>query len=317
MELPALKLPDVPLPFDIPTLMHPPIVHFVVAIPILVIVIEIVNLILKKRAIGVLTFAMLILGMVATAVAYKTGTIDGKEAFDALTQAGQEELKEHKLLGTYLVIGSAIILVFKMLSALLKKGLIKALYLLVLIVFIAGILKQGKDGGELVYEYGANVERVQALEDELYDAQEEADAATEKKSEAAPKHEATAPKAEAKHEAPAAKEEPKHEAPAPAHEETPSAPVAHAVEEAKKTVEHEAHKAVETTKEVAQTAVDTVKEEAHTVATDAVNEATSQAHDTVVAPVEHKVEEVTHAVEEATQHPAVPAVETPEALPHH
>jgi len=175
MELPALKLPQIQLPFDIPVLLHPPVDHFVIAIPVLVLIVEIINLVAKKRAIGVITFFILILGMVATVAAYLTGTVDGKEAFDALSQAGQAELKEHKLLGTYLVLASGVLVVFKLLSAMIQRGLMKATYLLVLIVFTAGILKQGKDGGELVYEYGANVERVADLDSELFDVKEELD----------------------------------------------------------------------------------------------------------------------------------------------
>ncbi len=180
MELPALKLPQVELPFDIATLLHPPVDHFVIAIPILVLIIEIINLFAKKKAIGVISFILLIIGMVAAIAAYFTGLHDGKEAFDALTQAGQTELKAHKLLGTYLMLASAIVVIFKLLSALIQRGLMKALYLLVLIVFIAGILKQGKDGGELVYEYGANVERVQDLDSDLFDANEELEDLKEK-----------------------------------------------------------------------------------------------------------------------------------------
>ncbi|MCF6207332.1 MAG: hypothetical protein L3J47_10645 [Sulfurovum sp.] len=175
MELPAITLPNIELPFDIPTLLHPPVDHFAIAIPVLVLIIEIINLFAKKRAIGVISFVLLIIGMAATVAAYFTGVHDGKEAFDALTQAGQAELKEHKLLGTYLVIASAVVVVFKLLSAMVKKGLVKMLYLLILVLFVAGILKQGKDGGELVYEYGANVERVADLDSELFDAKEELD----------------------------------------------------------------------------------------------------------------------------------------------
>jgi uncharacterized membrane protein len=179
MELPALKLPAIHLPFDIPVLAHPPVDHFVIAIPILVLVIEIINLVAKKRAIGTIAFVLLVIGMVAAVAAYLTGTTDGKEAFDALTQAGQAELKEHKLLGTYLMFASAIVVVFKMLSAMIRRGLMKAVYLLVLIVFVAGILKQGHDGGELVYKYGANVERVADLDSDLFDAKEELDDAND------------------------------------------------------------------------------------------------------------------------------------------
>jgi len=194
MELPALKIPQIDLPFDIPVLLHPPIDHFAIAIPVLVLIIEIANLVLKKRAIGVLTFFMLLLGMIVAIAAYLTGTVDGKEAYDALSQAGQSELKEHKLLGTYLMLFSAVVVLFKLLSAMTRKGLVKGLYLLILIAFVAGILKQGKEGGELVYKYGANVERVKALDDELFDCKDELsdaedelkDAAKSEKSSSAP-----------------------------------------------------------------------------------------------------------------------------------
>jgi len=175
MELPALKLPAINLPFDVPVLLHPPIDHFVIAIPVIVLLVEIINLFAKKRAIGVITFFLLVVGMLAAFAAYYTGTIDGKEAFDGLTQAGQTELKAHKLLGTYLMLASVVVVLFKLLSATIKKGLMKGLYLLVLVVFVAGIFKQGHDGGELVYEYGANVERVADLDSDLFDAKEELD----------------------------------------------------------------------------------------------------------------------------------------------
>jgi len=175
MELPALKLPTIELPFDIPTLLHPPVDHFAIAIPVLVLIIEIINLFAKKRAIGVISFVLLVIGMVAAVAAYFTGLHDGSEAFDALTQAGQAELKEHKLLGTYLMLASAVVVLFKLLSSMVRRGMVKGLYLLILVLFVAGILKQGKDGGELVYEYGANVERVADLDSELFDAKEELD----------------------------------------------------------------------------------------------------------------------------------------------
>ena len=223
MNLPALKLPQIELPFDIPVLLHPPIDHFVIAIPVIVLLIEIVNLAVKKRALGVVSFFLLLLGMVAAIAAYLTGTTDGKEAFDALTQAGQAELKAHKLLGTYLMLASVVVVLFKMVSAIVRKGLVKAIYLLLLILFVAAILKQGKDGGELVYEHGANIERVGTLNDDLGDCKDEL---SEAEDEVAEMKEATAAKKAAE------------TAPAPA-----PAPVA-----AKK-VQAEAVNAAESTKE--------------------------------------------------------------------
>ena len=175
MELPAIKIPEIPLPFDIPVLLHPPVDHFIIALPIVVLLLEIINLIAKKRAIGVVSFFLIILTVVAAVAAYFTGSVDGKEAWDLLSQAGQSELKEHKLLGTYLMLASGVLLVFKLLSAMIQRGLMKGLFLLILIIFVAGILKQGKEGGELVYKYGANVELVKSLDDEMFDLKEELD----------------------------------------------------------------------------------------------------------------------------------------------
>ncbi len=179
MELPAIPkvileaMQGVEQLFDIPLLMHPPIVHFIIAIPVIVLFLEIINIVVKKRTIGVISFLLLILAVVAVVAAYLTGNVDGKEAFPLLSETVQGELKEHKLLGTYLILASAVVLVFKLLSAMIGRGLMKALYLLVLILFVAGILKQGKEGGELVYTYGVNVEKVQELDTELDDLKEE------------------------------------------------------------------------------------------------------------------------------------------------
>ena len=151
-----------------------------IALPIVVLLLEIINLFAKKRAIGVVSFVLLALTVVVAIAAYLTGTTDGKEAFDALTQAGQTDLKAHKILGTYLMLASGVVLVFKLLSSMIQRGLMKALYLLVLILFVVGILKQGKEGGELVYKYGANVERVADLDSDLFDAKEEVEDLQEK-----------------------------------------------------------------------------------------------------------------------------------------
>ncbi len=177
MELPSLpfKLPEIALPFDIPVLLHPPVDHFAIALPLIVLLLEVVNLLVKKRAIGITSFFLLALAVVAAVGAYLTGTTDGKEAFDALTQAGQADLKEHKLLGTYLMLASVVVLIFKLLSAMIQRGMMKALYLLILVLFVVGILKQGKEGGELVYKYGANVEMVADMDSEIFDLKEELD----------------------------------------------------------------------------------------------------------------------------------------------
>lgn len=185
MTLPDITayIPKIVLPFDIPTLLHPLTVHFMVAVPVIVLLLELTNIITKKKAVGVVSFVLLLLTVVAAASAYFTGLVDGKEGFDLLSEAGKEELAEHKLLGTYLLLASAVVLLFKLISAAMSSSIMKILYLLALIAFVLGIFQQGKDGGELVYEYGMNVEQVKELDDKVFELEEALDEIKEKMAE--------------------------------------------------------------------------------------------------------------------------------------
>lgn len=205
MSLPEITLPKIELPFDIPVLLHPPVDHFAIALPVVILLLELINLVAKKRAISVLSLFFIVLTVFAVAAAYLTGTVDAKETFDLLSEAGQAELKEHKILGTYLVIVSALLLIFKLLSMLISKALVQVLYLLLLVLFVAGMLNQGNEGGELVYEHGANVEKVKLLDDKVFDLEEALEEATEEREMPADTNKTEATPAEA---VPATKEEP-------------------------------------------------------------------------------------------------------------
>ena len=180
MELPAITLPKVELPFDIPVLLHPSVDHFVIALPVVILLLELMNLMMKKKAVGGVSFFLIVLTVIASVGAYFTGLVDGKEAGTALSEAAKAALSEHKLLGTYLMLASGVVLLFKLLAMITGKRIIRGLYILILIAFVAGIFEQGEEGGELVYKYGMNVEQVKVLDDELFDLKEELEEATAK-----------------------------------------------------------------------------------------------------------------------------------------
>ncbi|RLA69707.1 MAG: hypothetical protein DRG09_05130 [Epsilonproteobacteria bacterium] len=190
MTLPVITLPKVELPFDIPVLLHPSVDHFMIALPVVILLLELINLIMKKKAIGGISFFLIFLTIFVSAGAYLTGLVDGKEAYPALGEAAKTALSDHKLLGTYLLLASVVVFFFKFLSAVTGKGVIKFLYLAILILFVAGIFEQGEEGGELVYKYGMNVEQVKTLDDELFDIKEELE---ELKEELTPKVEKNEP----------------------------------------------------------------------------------------------------------------------------
>jgi len=168
MNLPAIDIP-LKLPFDVPLLVHPIFVHFVVAIPVIVLLIELINLKAKRPAVSVTSLFLLTLAIIVYVGAFFTGKADGSHAFSLLTPEAKEELKFHRLLGTYLVYGVALLFLFKVAAMAIRRPWARNIFLFVLLLFLGVLLKQGKDGGELVYEYGVNVKPVMSLQDRLDD----------------------------------------------------------------------------------------------------------------------------------------------------
>jgi len=192
MNLPNLTIPF-ELPFNVPIGLHSPIVHFAVAIPVIVILLEFINIFFRKRSLSV--FSLFLTLLLATVIigAYYTGVTDGQEAFDMLSKAGKEELKEHKEFGIILVYASLAFVVLKLFFMLFKGAVSRMLFLFISLAFTGAILKQGHDGGELVYEYGANNKALQKaieinsdLKDELEELKEEC---KDKEEKATPKEE--------------------------------------------------------------------------------------------------------------------------------
>ncbi|MRJ02788.1 MAG: hypothetical protein GXO19_02860 [Epsilonproteobacteria bacterium] len=173
MEQLVQLLDGIKLPLEVPLLLHGPVVHFAIAIPVIALLLEIVNLILRRRCVGVISGLLITLAGLVYLAAFFTGKTDGSEAYSLLSPEGKEELKEHKLLGIYLVYGVWLLLLFKLIFMMIQKFWAKALFTLILAGFVAATLMQGKHGGELVYKYGANVQAVTALDDKVMELQEE------------------------------------------------------------------------------------------------------------------------------------------------
>lgn len=194
MTLPAISIPEIPLPLEIPELLHPAIVHFVIAIPVVVLLLELYNLGVKRRSISLFSLFLLVVVAVAMFGSYVSGGVDGKATWDMLSSDGQTELKAHKLLGVYLVYASLALVVLKLLFMAIHKTVAKVLFILIVGGFIAVTLYQGKEGGELVYAYGANNKAVAEAQSTIEDLTEEKEELEEKISELqAEKEETVAP----------------------------------------------------------------------------------------------------------------------------
>ncbi len=159
MQLPQITIPF-DLPFDLPLLLHPAVVHFVVVIPVIILILELGNLLFKRRALSVTSLIIMSIGIAIYIAAYFTGKTDSKEVFDLLDPAVQEQLKSHTQQGIILIYAFIALFLLKILTMLLKKNFLRALLILAVVAFLSFLFKQGLDGSKLVYEHGVGVEAV-------------------------------------------------------------------------------------------------------------------------------------------------------------
>lgn len=166
MELPVIAIP-LQVPETLPLLLHPVAVHFVVVLPLIILIVELINLITKRKSLTVSVYLLFGLLLAALIAAYMTGVTDGREAGPLLSDEGLTALKSHKLIGIYLIYLALLPILLKGLSILLKRPWARVLYILSFAGVITLTVFQAKEGGELVYSYGANVASQQAVEEKF------------------------------------------------------------------------------------------------------------------------------------------------------
>jgi len=91
-------------------------------------------------------------------VAFFTGKNDGGEVYMFISGEGQLLLKEHKTVGLYLAVAMSIVTLIKLFGCYKKSFKIELLAILLVAFVVAGVLYQGKMGGELTYTHGAHVQ---------------------------------------------------------------------------------------------------------------------------------------------------------------
>jgi uncharacterized membrane protein len=234
MALPSVSIPSFPLPFHVPVEIHPCVVHLAVALPLVILLLELVNLVAKKRPLGVFSFVLMVLLAVILFGAYLTGTADAEAAGEALKAGPVHELFEaHKTQGIYLVYSALVLVVIKLLSVLIRKTAMRVLFLLFLIAFTALTLNTAKKGKALVFNYGVNVKAAASK------ALAKEEASSPEAPAAQPTAKESAPKSEEKTEA----QKPESSPGTPAKEEakTPEAPSATSAKEAPTPTAEESH----------------------------------------------------------------------------
>lgn len=159
-------------------MLHPATVHFAMVLPLVAAVFGLIYLIKRDEAMSKLSSRVTVIAAIAMIVAWYTGSQAGPEVYDYLSESGQHELMEHKALGLYLAIAMGIIALIKFAGCQLRNFAIEALAIVLLLGATAVTFAQGKDGGELVYNYGMPF-KAYMIEDSLKDAVSDAQKAEE------------------------------------------------------------------------------------------------------------------------------------------
>jgi len=132
MTLPTISIPEIQIPFEIPAFLNDYVVHFIIAIPVILLLLELYNLATKRPSISVFSLFTLILLSLLVIVFYLLGS------------ATEES---HKLLTVYLVYVSLGLILFKLLFMALRKTIGRVIFILMLAGFAFVTLMQVSSGG--------------------------------------------------------------------------------------------------------------------------------------------------------------------------
>jgi len=145
--------------------LHPPFVHFVVALPVVALFSQLTYMATRDRAYSKAAFRIIAMTLLASFFALYSGMSDAQKVLEGhtLVSRGVETLAQHKLLGIVTVIILFLTTLTKWFAVAKKSHAVESLAALLIIVTIAISLYQGRLGGTLVYQYGAGIDTKQIM----------------------------------------------------------------------------------------------------------------------------------------------------------
>ncbi len=137
--------------------LHPPVVHFAVALPVLLLLLE-VGYLLHRRPPDGLELGAVLLTFLSVLAAYVTGYVAHESVGDMpIEDRAVDLLHTHGRVGLILMTLLFTVLLFRLLYRYLPLNLVRYLYVLLIAVSAALALYQGLLGGTLVYDFGVGV----------------------------------------------------------------------------------------------------------------------------------------------------------------
>ena len=140
-------------------MLHPAAAHFAIVLPVVASVFGVIYMITRSEGMSKSSAYLTIFAALGVIGAWYTGSQAGPDVYPLLSDEGQHELIEHKTLGVYLAIAFGVIALVRFAGYKMNKFAVEALAIILLLGATVMTFAQGKEGGELTYEYGAGVEK--------------------------------------------------------------------------------------------------------------------------------------------------------------
>ncbi len=139
-------------------MLHPAISHFAISLPILSLILGLAYLFKPSDLMSKISTRFMVFASIFLVIAFFTGKEDGGEVYILLTTEGQATLLQHKDLGLYLAVLMVFATLIKIYGGIKDRMKIEVSSIVLLAIITAGVLYQGKIGGELTYTHGAHVQ---------------------------------------------------------------------------------------------------------------------------------------------------------------
>jgi uncharacterized membrane protein len=137
--------------------LHPVADHFSIALLVVAVLVDIAAALFSQRLwLRYTAVLLMVLGAASAAASYWTGHIEAERIWDLVgNPAAKDVLKEHARYGYYLMYVFAVLALWRILiQAFVFMARTRQVYLALAIIAVAGLLYQGRLGGELVFTYG-------------------------------------------------------------------------------------------------------------------------------------------------------------------
>lgn len=138
-------------------MLHPAIAHFAISLPIISLILGAAYLYKPTELMSKISTRFFVFAAIFLIAAFFSGKNDGSEVYMLISGAGQKLLIQHKDLGLYLTIAMGIAAAIKFFGCMKQNFKAEVASVILVAVIAAGILYQGKMGGELTFTYGAHV----------------------------------------------------------------------------------------------------------------------------------------------------------------